>query len=152
MSMSLLLSGALALHLLFAGLWTGSVLFFTYSLLPFATGGELAVPTLEAAAAKLTMVSRVSAVLQLLTGAFLASPMGFGTSGYWSSTDGALVVVMVVLWLLLAAFTELAASRMTGGLDADTLRSNAETARNWLYLASVVAVLVLLDAGLLAGL
>jgi len=150
--MSLLLSAVVGLHLLFAGLWTGSVLFFTYSLLPLARGGELAVATLDAATGKLTMVSRVSAGLQLLTGAYLASPMAFGTSGYWSSTDGMIVIAMVVLWFLLAAFTEQAASKIHDGLDADSVRSNAATATTWLYLASVVAVLLLLDAGLLAGL
>jgi len=141
-----------AVHLLVGAIWAGSVLFFTYSLLPLGRAGDVGVGTLETATGKLTTVSRASAVLQLLTGGYMASPMGVGAAGYWSTTDGYLVVAMVVLWLLLAALTEMAASRLRDGLDADKVREPAANAANFLYAASVVAVLLLLDAGALAGL
>jgi len=149
--MSALLASVFALHLLFAGLWTGSVLFFTYALLPLARSGAVSTAVLDSATGKLTTVSRTSAVLQLLTGAYAASPMGVGTAGYWSSTDGTLVVAMIVLWLLLAVFTEFAASRLRGGLDDGAVDAAAASAGSYLYAASAVAILLLVDAGVIAG-
>lgn len=149
--MGTLLASVYALHLLFGGLWTGSVLFFTYSVYPLARDGDLSPAVLGSAADKLTTVSRAGAVLQLLTGGYMASPMGVGTSGYWSTTSGMLVAAMVVLWLLLAGLTEMAAKRLSDGADVDKVRSPAADAKNYLYAASVVAVLLLLDAGALAG-
>ncbi|GGL43124.1 hypothetical protein GCM10009037_28240 [Halarchaeum grantii] len=148
--MATALTAVYAIHLLAGALWAGSVCFFTYSYLPLAKGGDVSVDVLASATSKLTTVSRAGAVLQLLTGGYLASPMGVGTtSAYWSSTSGYLVIAMVVLWLLLAAFTEMAASRLRDGLDVDKVRTPAREASALLYAASAVAVLLLVDAGLL---
>ncbi|WP_435096813.1 transporter [Halarchaeum sp. P4] len=150
--MATALTAVYALHLVFGALWTGSVVFFTYSYLPVASRGDVSVGVLESATSKLTTVSRAGASLQLLTGAVLASPMGVATTAaYWSSTTGYLVVAMVVLWLALAALTEMAASRLRDGLDVDKVRSPARDASTLLRAASVVAVLLLVDAGLLVA-
>ena len=149
-AMGALLASVYALHLLFGGLWAGAVMFYTYSLLPLA-GDGLDAGALGDATGKLTTISRASAVIQLLTGGYLASPMGVGSAGYWSTTTGVLVVVMVVLWLFLAALTEMGAGRVRDAIEAGDVRAAGTNARGLLYGASVVAVLLLLEAGALAG-
>ncbi|GGN23259.1 transporter [Halarchaeum nitratireducens] len=150
--MATALSASLAIHLIFAALWTGSVLYFTYAVLPLGRGGELSASALGSVTSKLTTVTRVSAVVQLLTGAFMSSPMGVATTtAYWSSTRGYLVIAMVVLWLALAALTEMGASTIRDGIAVDKVRSPARDASTRLRAASVVAFLLLLDAGALTA-
>ena len=58
--------------------------------------------------------------------------------------------VMVALWFVLAALVERGAGKMRRGLDDRKVRTPAHDARPYFRAASVVAVLLLLDAGLLA--
>ena len=58
--MSLVDAGAYAVHLLFAGLWAGSVLFVWYAVLPLGRDGNLNAVPLSAVAGKLKQVSRAS--------------------------------------------------------------------------------------------
>jgi uncharacterized membrane protein len=119
-----------ALHTLFAGLWTGSVLFVTLAGMP-KDGVDW-----------LRYISRASALVLLLTGGHMAGTAYTaesltGTAGGWA------VLAMVVLWFTLAGLVEVAASRYeSGGPEAST---------TLFRVAGVVAVLLLLDAGLLAG-
>ncbi|GAD52454.1 hypothetical protein MBEHAL_1214 [Halarchaeum acidiphilum MH1-52-1] len=150
--MATALTAAFAIHLVFGALWTGSVCYFAYAVLPLGRDGDLSASALESTTGKLTTVSRLSALVQLITGGFMASPMGVAAStGYWSSTSGSLVAAMVVLWLALAALTEMGASTLRDGLAVDKVRTPARDASTRLRAASVVALLLLLDAGALAA-
>jgi hypothetical protein len=119
-----------ALHLLFAGLWTGSVLFVALVGLP------------DGGVDPLRYVSRASALVLLLTGGHLAGTR-YTAESLTGTTAGWAVLAMVLLWLVLAGLTEVAASKHEDGGPA--------AARPLFRAAGVVAVLVLIDAGLLAG-
>ncbi|GAA0297439.1 transporter [Halarchaeum salinum] len=150
--MATALSAAFVIHFVFAALWTGSVCYFAYAVLPLGRDGDLSASALESTTGKLTTISRVSAIVQLLTGGFMASPMGVATTtAYWSSTSGYLVAAMVVLWLALATLTEMGASTIRDGIAVDKVRSPARDASTRLRAASVVALLLLVDAGALAA-
>jgi uncharacterized membrane protein len=138
-------------HLLFAGLWSGSVLFVTLAILPVAMDGDIDPAPMELVTSRLKQVSRASALLLLLTGGHLAATFYTGSS-LLNTTRGNLVLVMVVLWFLLAAFTEIAASRLSDGLAQQKIREPARNARPFLLAASLVSVLLLFDAGALLGL
>ena len=121
------------IHLSFAAFWTGSVLF-----------AVVVHPTLDAASVRtvlgrLVTVSRASSVVLLLTGAHLA---GVLYGGALFSGRGYYVLAMVVLWLALTALVEVAAARVD---SAPTRSARA------LQTAAVVAVFLLLDAGVLLG-
>jgi len=133
-------------HLVFAATWVGSVLFVTFGVLPLARDGELDADPTRRILVRLTNVSRLCALVLLLTGGHLAATT-YGVDGLTGTTAGYLVVAMVVLWLALAGLIEVAAARMTDELREKMVRSPARDYLPWFYAASTIAVLLLLDVG-----
>jgi uncharacterized membrane protein len=148
--MTLVDAGTYAVHLLFAGLWTGSVLFASYAVLPLARDGDLNAAPLETVAGKLRTVSRASALVLLLTGGHMAAQR-YTVDTLTGSGGGHLVLSMIVLWFLLAGLVEVGAGKLSDGTGRDKVREPARDARRFFQGASVVAVLLLLDAGLLVA-
>ena len=118
------------IHLVFAGLWTGSVLFVALAGLP------------EGGLGRLRQISRASARLLLLTGGHQAA-MQYGGGRLTGTTAGWAVLAMVALWLVLAGLVEVGASKYEDG--------GPEAARPFFTAGAVVSLLLLVDAGLLAG-
>jgi hypothetical protein len=148
--MSLVTAGVYAVHLLFAGLWTGSVLFTSYAVLPLARDGQLNAAPLEAIAGKLQTVSRASALLLLLTGGHMAATR-YTVDSLTGSGGGHLVLTMIVLWFLLAGIVEVGTAKLTDGTNRDKVREPAHNARRLFQGASVLSLLLLIDAGLLVA-
>jgi len=138
------------LHLLFAALWTGSVLFLTLAVLPIARDGTLDSEPLDRLTARFAWIARAGALMTLLTGAHRAVTL-YSVDGLLETTQGHLVLGMVVLWLALAALSEIAAARLSAGTAEDKVRTPAANARPFLLAASIVAVLLLFDAGALTA-
>jgi uncharacterized membrane protein len=150
--MSLVDASVYVVHLGFAALWTGSVLFVAYAVLPLARNGSLNAAPLGTIAGKLTTVSRVSAVLLFLTGGHMAAgAAGYTVESLFGTTQGHLVVAMILLWFALAALVEVGASRLTDGTEQDKVREPARNATRLFQAASGVAVLLLVDAGLIVA-
>ena len=148
--MSLLNAGVYIVHLLFAALWTGSVLFVAYVVLPLARDGDLAVTPLRTVAGKLQTISRASAAVLFLTGGHMAAAAaGYTVESLTGSPRGHLVITMIVLWFALAALTEIGAGKLTSGTGKDKVREPAHDATRVFQAGSVVAFLLLVDAGLL---
>lgn len=138
-------------HLLFAGLWSGSVLFSTYAVLPTAMNGDARPGPLSAMTGKLTTISRASALLLLITGGHLAATR-YTAESLTGSGRGHLVLTMVALWFMMAGLVEVGTSKLSDGFDNKKVREPARDARPFLLGASVVAVLLLLNAGAILGL
>jgi len=131
---------AYVVHILFAGLVTGSVL-FAASTLP-AVQGSLSSGARETFVSRLRMVSRSSALLLFATGGYMLSALDYVPGDRLTGTgDGHLVLAMFVLWLAMTGVVEAASSKLADGEDASTL----------LYVAAGLAALVLVDAGVLAA-
>lgn len=141
---------ATTIHLLFAGLWTGSVLFVTYAVLPAAVAGDIGVAPLRTLVGKLTTVSRASALLLFLSGGHMAGTT-YSVGRLFGSPRGHLVLTMVGLWFVLAALVEVGSSRMRDGLDDRKVRTPARDAQRLFQAAAVVSLLLLVVAGFLAG-
>jgi len=139
-----------AVHLLFAGVWTGSVVFVTWGVLPTARNGDANAAPLASIVGKLKVVSRASALVLLLSGGHLAGTL-YTVDSLTGGSRGHLVLTMVALWFLLAALVEIGASKLSGGFDEMKVREPAREARPVLIAASVVACLLLLNGGVLAG-
>lgn len=148
--MSVIDSVMASAHLLFAGLWTGSVLFTAYAVLPTALAGEVNAEPLGAIVGKLKTVSRASALLLLLSGGHLAGTR-YTAESLFGTPRGYLVLAMVALWFILAALVEIGSSKLTAGLDQNKVRTPAHDAKPFFTAAAVVALLLLVDAGLLLG-
>lgn len=135
-------------HLAFAGLWTGSVLYFAVGVLPLAREGTLDPSSLGTLTGRLTTVSRASALLLLLSGGHLAGTR-YDVERLTGDPSGHLVLTMVALWLLLAALVEVGARRIHGGVDQQKVREPAHSSRTLFLAASAVAVGLLIVAGML---
>jgi len=142
--------GSWVVHSVFAGVWTGSVLFLTLAVLPLARDGRMNAAPLTAITGRLKTISRISAVLLLATGSHMAAVRHtgeslFGTEGGW------LVLSMVVFWFLLMGLVEVGAKRLTDGTEREKVREPARNARPFLLVASLFALLLLVNAGLLSA-
>lgn len=137
------------LHSLFAGLWTGSVVFVTAAVIPAARNGNLNATPLHAIAGKLTTISRASALVLFITGSHMAAAR-YTRESLFATQRGYLVLSMVLLWLLLAGIVEVATSRVTGGTGRDKVREPAHESWRLFLVASVLSVLLLVNAGLLS--
>jgi len=148
--MALLETTSYVLHLAFAGLWTGTVLFVALGVLPVALLGDVGVEPLEFVLGRLALVSRASALVLFVTGGYTAGQR-YTVETLTGQPRGHLVLAMVGLWFLLALLVEVAVARARSGLAERKVRTPAADARPFLYGAVVVAVLLLLDAGVLAA-
>lgn len=137
-------------HTLFAGLWTGAVLFVTLAILPVARDGMLNASPLHAIAGKLKTISRVSALALLATGSHMAAVQHTSTT-LFETQGGWLVLSMVGLWLFLMAAVEIGAKKLTDGTGRDKVREPAHEARLTFLVASALAALLLVNAGLLSA-
>lgn len=135
-------------HLLFAAFWTGSVIFLALAVLPLATRGDLNAAPLASIADSTTTISRVSVLLLFVTGGHLAGTR-YTVESLTGSLGGYLVLAMLALWFVLAALVEIGASRLSSGAEQDKVREPARAAKRPLQLGAAVAILLLVDAGLL---
>ena len=137
-------------HVLFAGLWTGSVLFVVGAVLPASTAGTISVDAMAAITTRLAWLTRISAVVFVATGGHLAGT-GYTAESLFSTGRGQLVVAMLVLWFVLTGLVEVGCKRLGGSAAADDVGAAVESTRPIWLAAGAVAVLLLVDAGLLAA-
>ncbi|MCU4974274.1 copper resistance protein CopD [Halobacteria archaeon AArc-m2/3/4] len=136
-------------HLVFASIWAGSVFYVALVILPLARDGAFnTTRPLESLSGKLTTISRVSAVVLLLTGSHMAAT-SYTSESLVSTVNGQLVIAMVVLWLALTALVEIGAKRFESGLNGKKLREPAHRALPVFQAATVVAIALLVVAGLI---
>lgn len=150
MSMVAVAAAAYVLHITFAALLTGSVVFVTWVALPLASSAEIGPGTFESLLDRLTVLSRVSAVVLFLTGGHMAGTR-YTFETLFGSPRGHLVLTMLVLWLALTALVEIGASRMRDGLESEKVRTPAREGGPVFKVASVVAILLLVVGGVLAS-
>ncbi|MEF8853532.1 MAG: transporter [Haloarculaceae archaeon] len=150
--MALIDTALYAVHLLFGGVWTGSVVFATFAILPTARDGVANAEPLVPVVSKLRTLSRVSAVVVLATGGHMAAEAaGYTVASLTGTARGHLVLGMVALWVALIGLVEVGGGKLADGFDEMKVREPAREARPFFLAATVVSLLLLLDAGLLAG-
>ena len=135
-------------HAAFAALWSGSVLFVVVAVLPLAMDADVSPAAFGSVVSKLQWVTRVSALLMLLTGGYLAIT-GYELEELMGTTSGYLVLTMVALWLGLAATVEIGSARAQRGVDEKKIREPARNARPFYLAAAVFALGLLVVSGLL---
>lgn len=142
---------AYALHTLFAGVWTGVVVFTTWKLLPLAADSDLSPAVLEGAAGGLSTFSRTSAVVLPATGLWMVWTQYGGLAGLTVPPRGHAVLTMVVLWLLMTGMTEAGAARIREAAADGKVRTAARESGRFLKAASAAGVVTLLLGGYLAA-
>lgn len=127
-------------HFLFAALWTGSVVFVAVGVLPTASRDGVEAPALRGTLDRLRTVSRLSALILLLTGGQLAADR-YSVESLLNTQEGLQVMGMIVLWVGLAGFVEI------GGAQIEKT-GEAASGRRSLQVAAVVAICLLLLSSL----
>lgn len=135
-------------HLVFAGLWAGSVLVIARGVLPAARDGDLDATPLRGLVGRFRTWSRAASLVLLLTGGHLAGTR-YTAETLLGTTRGYLVVAMVVLWLVLTGLIEVGSGRLVDGLDERTVRGPARSAAPLFTAATAAAVALLAIGGVL---
>ncbi len=143
-------------HLVFAAIWAGSVFYVALVVLPLARDGSFnSTKPLEVISGRLTTISRVSALVLFVTGGHMAGTGytigGNGGPDLFYSPNGQLVLLMVVLWLVMAALVEVGAKRFEAGLTGKKLREPARNALPLFRAAAAVGVALFVVAGLISS-
>ena len=138
------------LHALFAGLWTGAVIFVTLGVLPVARDGDMNAAPLRTIAQSLVRLSRLSAVILFITGSHMAAAVHTGDS-LTGTTGGHLVLVMLALWAVLIGMVEVGTGKLRSGTTRDKVREPAREAWRFYFIASLTAVSLLVVSGLLSA-
>ena len=138
------------IHTAFAALWAGSVLFVAAAILPLAAEGELSPEAFGSVVSKLRWVTRISAALLFVTGGHLAGTL-YTAESLTGTTSGYLVLAMLTLWLGLAAAVEIGSAKASRGVENEKIREPARSARPFYRLGSILAVGLLVVAGLLGA-
>lgn len=141
---------AWVVHSLFAGVWTGSVLFLTLAVLPLARNGTLNATPLASIAGKIKTISRASALLMFVTGGHMAAQR-YTSETLVESGGGHLVLSMLTFWFLLMATVEIGGAKLTKGTERDKVRQPATEARPFFLAGSLFAVALLVIAGLISA-
>lgn len=141
---------AYALHTIFAGVWTGAVVFLTIAVVSPARDGRFKATSLQSLGSNLKWFSRVSALVLFVSGSHMAAARYTGES-LTGSTGGHLVLGMLTLWLVLIATVEIATARLDAGTHEQKVRKPARESWPFFLGATVTAILLLLVAGLLGA-
>ncbi|MFB6118957.1 CopD family protein [Halosegnis sp.] len=138
------------LHMLFAAALTGGVLYVALFVNPAAVAGDIGNEAFSRVTGGLSTLTRASAVVLLLTGGHQAGTL-YTLETLTGTGRGHLVLGMLVMWVAMTGLIEVAGSKLRDGLEAGKLREPAREARPFFRAAAVLAILLLVDAGLLAA-
>ena len=138
------------IHTGFSALWAGTVLFVAIAVLPLAMDGKLSPAAFGSVVSKLQWITRISALLTFITGGHLAGTL-YNIDRLTGTSSGYLVLVMLALWFFLAAVIEIGSAKAKRGVDQEKIREPARDARPFYLLGAVLAVGLLVVAGLLGA-
>ena len=169
-----LLTTAFVFHVLSGALWTGATLYVVYATLPRAADGTLGRPAFVDAAHRLLMITRWTGVVLPVTGAYMIWRLYTPLTALATTRRGWAVLAMLSLWGVMNGLVELGVLRMRREVDPDigwgrymaegfpvdavagtgSVPGSARLAsvgRPYLLASAGLAVLLLVDAALLAS-
>jgi hypothetical protein len=147
--MSLLYTVFNAVHLLFAGLWAGATVFFAWRVRPLVANGDIGVQPTMALSSGLRWLTRISAVVFVVTGGHMAATQ-YGAGALFASARGHIVVTMLVFWLVATGLLEMGLGKMETELGEGRIQTAGREVRVPVVTASVFLTVLLLLGGYLA--
>lgn len=138
------------LHLLYGGLWTGAIAFFAWRIRPLVAEGALGVEPAVRIVSGLRWLTRGGALVFVVTGGHMAA-RNYPDGLLFESSNGHVVILMLVTWFVLTGLVEFGAARMLRELDAGRLRTAGRETRLPFLAAGALSLLLLVLGGYLAG-
>lgn len=148
--MATALAAVTTLHVLFAGLWAGAVALVAWKVVPLIAAGDMDVAAATELLSGLRLLTRASALVFLVTGGHMAATK-YGDGRLLGTTDGLVVVGMLVTWLVLTGLVEMGVGRTLSELDTGRLRTAGQENLTLFRVMGGLAVLLLLFGGYLAA-
>lgn len=136
------------LHTLFAGLWAGGVLVMAGLVLPAARNGHLTEAGLRMIAKRFTYLTLASVAVTFATGGHMAGTR-YTFESLLGTERGYLVLAMLGLWFVLAGLLHVGTRGLTSNLDSGSVESAVAASSAWFNASAVVALALLVVAGLL---
>lgn len=147
--MTLVDAGMIAVHLVFAALWVGAVVYVAIGVLPLARDGGLDREPLGTLVNKAVWISRIGALALIVTGSHLMGTRGyFDTDVLLGTGRGLAIGTMLLSWLILIVLVEVGSRRIQSGLRANLVREPARDGRTWFLVGGIAGIVAFLAGAL----
>ena len=137
------------LHVLFAGLWAGTTVFYAWRIHPLLSNGDIGVTSAMSITSGLRWLTRIGAVVFVVTGGHMAGT-GYGDGRLFSDPMGHAVLGMLALWLVVTGLLEMSLGKVQTELGNGHIQTAGRENETLVRVAAVLSVVLLLLGGYLA--
>lgn len=139
------------LHVLFAGIWAGTTVFYAWRIHPLLSDGDIGVTSAMSITTGLRWLTRIGAVVFVVTGGHMAAttPM-YADGGLFSTSMGHAVLGMLTLWLVVTGLLEASISKIQDSLGQGKIQTAGRETQTLVRAAATFSVVLLLLGGYLA--
>ena len=137
------------LHVLFAGIWAGTTVFYAWRIHPLLSEGDIGVTSAMSITTGLRWLTRIGAVVFVVTGGHMAA-MGYGDGRLFSTTTGHAVLGMLALWLIVTGLLEASIGKIQDELGDGRIQTAGRENETLIRVAATFSVVLLLLGGYLA--
>jgi hypothetical protein len=137
------------LHVLFAGLWAGTTVFYAWRIHPLLSDGDLGVTSAMSITTGLRWLTRIGAVVFVVTGGHMAAT-GYGDGRLFSDPTGHAVLAMLALWLVVTGLLEMSLGKVQTALGDGHVQTAGRENETLVRVAATLSVVLLLLGGYLA--
>jgi len=137
------------LHVLFAGLWAGTTIFYAWRIHPLLSEGDIGVTSAMSITTGLRWLTRIGAVVFVVTGGHMAA-MGYGDGRLFSDPMGHAVLGMLALWLVVTGLLEMSIGKIQDELAEGRIQTAGRENESFVRAAAAFSVVLLLLGGYLA--
>ena len=137
------------LHVLFAGIWAGTTVFYAWRIHPLLVDGDLGVTSAMSITTGLRWLTRIGAVVFVVTGGHMAGT-GYQDGRLFSDPMGHAVLGMLALWLVVTGLLEVSIGKIQDALGEGKIQTAGREAQTLVRVAATFSVVLLLLGGYLA--
>ena len=137
------------LHVLFAGIWAGTTVFYAWRIHPLLVDGDLGVTSAMSITTGLRWLTRIGAVVFVVTGGHMAGT-GYQDGRLFSDPMGHAVLGMLALWLVVTGLLEVSIGKIQDALGEGKIQTAAREPQTLARVAATFSVVLLLLGGYLA--
>jgi hypothetical protein len=139
------------LHVLFAGIWAGTTVFYAWRIHPLLSNGDIGVTSAMSITTGLRWLTRIGAVVFVVTGGHMAATTPtYADGGLFSTSMGHAVLGMLALWLVVTGLLEASIGKIQDALGEGKIQTAGRENETLIRVAATFSVVLLLLGGYLA--